>query len=73
MTEQRISLLDLHADDMMGRNFDRLDYRNQNVSALNVLAANPWCCKTEVKEVPIPSHVSGSDVCSACEVHFLFY
>lgn len=76
MIEQRISLLNLHADDMLGGNFDRLDYRirNQNVSVhLNMLAAILRCCKSEVKAVSIPSHVNGSDVCSACEVHLLFY
>lgn len=36
MMEQRIPLLNLHADDMLGGNFDRLDdrIRNQNVSLL---------------------------------------
>ncbi|GAB0184171.1 hypothetical protein GRJ2_000882400 [Grus japonensis] len=60
----------IHADEMLGGTFDRLEYRiriqNDPVS-LNILPATLWCCKSEEKATAIPSCVSGSDVCSACE------
>lgn len=68
--EKRIHLLNLHADDMLGGTFDRVKYRiriqNDPVS-LNMPPAMLGCCKSEEKATPVPSCVSGSDVCSACE------
>lgn len=70
MMEKRTCLLNLHADYILGGTFDRLEYRTriQNYPfTLNIPTAMLGWCKSKEKASPIPSCVSGSDVCSACE------
>lgn len=70
MMEKRIYLLNLHADDMLRRTFDRLEYRiriQNDPVGLNMPPAMLGCCRSEEKATPIASCVSGTDVCSARE------
>lgn len=70
MREKRTCLLNLHGNYMLGGTFDSSEYKTRIQNdrfSLDTPPAVLGCCKSEEKATPIPSCVSGSDVCSACE------